>query len=101
MSSTEPHAEERASWNFVEIGASGRHWQRREIVEALRADPGERPRVRDLAVHALSPDAVLITYRAESSTPEQGASLRASLWLRDAHGWRMRFHQGTPAAQSR
>jgi ribonuclease HI len=86
---------------FVEIGASGRRWERREIVEVLRADPGESPRVSDLAVQALSPDTVLVTYRAERSTPEQDASLRASLWLRDAHGWRVRFHQGTPAARSR
>ena len=35
---------------------------------------------------------VLVTYEA-------GASLRSSLWVRSDDGWRVLFHQGTPAAR--
>lgn len=33
----------------------------------------------------------------EALASQYGASLRSSLWVRDAGSWRLRFHQGTPA----
>jgi hypothetical protein len=38
---------------------------------------------------------VLVTYRAEPPEAD-GASLRSTVWVRDAGTWRARFHQGTP-----
>lgn len=46
-----------------------------------------------MVARPLTGDVVLVTYRAGHG----GAwSLRASVWQRDADGWRVRFHQGTP-----
>jgi ribonuclease HI len=75
--------------DFLEIGASGRAWDRASMIAALRADPGTGTRVTGLAVHLLAPGVALVTYRTERAA-------RASLWLRDGEGWRVRFHQGTP-----
>jgi hypothetical protein len=84
--------------DFYEVGASGRTWDRESIVAALRADPGRAPRVSEVTAHVVAADAVLVTYRAEHDPATGGrVSRRASLWLRDEEGWRVRFHQGTPA----
>jgi len=84
---------------FLEVGASGRVWDRASIIAALAADPGERAVVLALAVSMLSADVALVTYR--SRQPGGPTSLRASIWVRDEQGWRVRFHQGTaePAAR--
>ena len=49
--------------------------------------------ISDFAVRRLGADLVLATYRVASP-----ASLRASLWRLTDEGWRILFHQGTPAA---
>jgi hypothetical protein len=50
------------------------------------------PEVRggDIEAVAIADDVVLVTYRAADT-------LRSSLWVRGDDGWRVRFHQGTPA----
>lgn len=82
---------------FVEFGASGRVWDKASVLESLSADTGPSPTVSGLRSERLSGDAVLVTYRAQR--PGATASLRASVWLRDAEGWRVRFHQGTPTPE--
>ncbi|RFU21231.1 nuclear transport factor 2 family protein [Geodermatophilus marinus] len=79
---------------FREFGASGRVWDGEAIVRALGADPEVRGTAEAFEVVRLAEDVVLLTYRV---TGHRG-SLRSSLWVRDgAAGWRLRFHQGTPA----
>lgn len=81
--------------DFVEFGASGRVYDRAGTLAAL-ADMGARAKVveiSDFAVRRLGADLVLATYRVASP-----ASLRASLWRLTDEGWRILFHQGTPAA---
>jgi ribonuclease HI len=74
---------------FSEFGASGRHWRRAELIEALLAEDGfDPPEPTELAAQRLAADAILLTYR----TP---AARRSSVWLRVAGRWRLRFHQGT------
>ena len=77
--------------DFREIGASGRWWTRSEIVAALAADPGEHLVAEDVVARAAGDRAVLVTYAVPGS-------LRSSLWVRCADGWRVLFHQGTPIA---
>jgi hypothetical protein len=84
--------------DFVEVGASGRVWDRESIIAALREDPGRAPRVTALAAHAVATDVVLVTYRAHDRATGAPATMRVSLWVRDEQGWRVRFHQGTPIA---
>ncbi|HYI18770.1 MAG TPA: nuclear transport factor 2 family protein [Solirubrobacteraceae bacterium] len=80
---------------FEEFGASGRVWDRPGVVAALRGELGAPVSVACMESSLLAPGVVLVTYRAAPGAG--GASLRSSVWVRDAAGWRVRFHQGTPA----
>jgi ribonuclease HI len=79
--------------DFREVGASGRVFDRRAIVESLAAGGGTSAHASDFRAVRLGPDAVLLTYRTD--TP----SLRSSVWCRGEDGaWRMLHHQGTRGA---
>ena len=78
---------------FVEFGASGRRWQRGEIVAALAADPDyAAPMVLDLAGVSLAGGVVLVTYTSDDGMRR---CRRSSIWRRTTDGWRILFHQGT------
>jgi glyoxylase I family protein len=79
--------------DFVEVGRSGRAWDRAAILDLLAGPPDRDVRIADFAVTRLGGDVVLATY---STTPDP--ALRASLWIRRDGRWRIRFHQGTPRA---
>ncbi|MBJ7472099.1 MAG: DUF4440 domain-containing protein [Solirubrobacteraceae bacterium] len=82
--------------DFEEVGASGRHWHRDAIVDALAGEPGHGHETSQVDAHFVTPDAVLITYAARTLDEHHRVSRRSSLWIRDAHGWALRYHQGTP-----
>lgn len=79
---------------FEEFGASGRRWNRADLVAALAAEPGDVvPEADGFRAVWLADDAVLLTYRA--GRPDR-TSLRSSVWVRrPGDGWRLLFHQGT------
>lgn len=82
--------------DFWEVGASGRAFGKDEVLERLPQEQGIGFETSDMQAHVLAPDVVLVTYRASRSDANgRIESLRSSLWVRDAHGWRMRYHQGT------
>ncbi|MEV6766304.1 DUF4440 domain-containing protein [Streptomyces sp. NPDC051105] len=83
---------------FTEIGASGRRW---DAVSILTVTSGgsvsaESPvQVSEMSGTLLAPGVVHLTYFAD----HQGRRVwRSSLWRLTETGWRMYFHQGTPAA---
>jgi hypothetical protein len=84
---------------FVEVGASGRLWDRAAIVAALAsgeitdADPIDATEVAGVR---LADDLVHVTYvsRRTGGTPVR----RSSIWRRTDGTWRLYYHQGTPAA---
>jgi hypothetical protein len=83
--------------DFFEIGASGRRWDRPDIMDMMTAEQAaasaERAvAVSDLAGVRLADGVVLVTYTSEVG---QRRCHRSSLWLRTAAGWRVYFHQGT------
>jgi len=85
--------------DFDEFGRSGKHWSR----EASIAADGEAFEtvlpLPHLRVRALGPDAALLTYRSETTYPDDDMTLianRSSVWQRIEGEWRLRFHQGTP-----
>ncbi|HET8582626.1 MAG TPA: DUF4440 domain-containing protein [Jatrophihabitans sp.] len=81
--------------DFREVGASGRYWNRDDIIAALAADPGnEPPQITQPETTVLSDDLVLLTYLASRPTRH---TRRASLWRRMDGDWRIIYHQGTPA----
>jgi len=76
--------------DFVEFGNSVRVYRKADVVAMLAAHPPQAPvPIADLKVVELSPDAALAMY----STPR---SYRSSVWRREAPGFRIVFHQGTP-----
>jgi len=83
--------------DFVEIGASGRRYDKRGVIAALLAEATpRRATLTEFAAREVAPDVVLATYRV---LPEGApASLRCSLWRRRDDRWQLLFHQGTPVA---
>lgn len=80
---------------FQEIGASGRHWTRAEMIDALTAGdegPEERIPVVDITGTSIASDVVLLTY---VSDPQRRAARRSSIWRRTSGQWRLLHHQGT------
>ena len=84
--------------DFVEVGASGRRWDRPAMVAALGSgeitDP-EPIQATEVAGVQLADDLVHVTYvsRRTGGAPVR----RSSLWRRTDGTWRLYYHQGTPA----
>lgn len=90
--------------NFYEVGRSGRTYDRGTVIAHLAAQESQ-PVIEsgDFALSELAPGVALLTYRSAFSDPEHGRSyhaLRASVWVNNAGVWQMRYHQGTPAAET-
>jgi hypothetical protein len=90
--------------DFREFGSSGRFWTREAILEWMASEEAfPPPTVEDFAVGMLSPDVVLVTYRAVRDGAAEKArreTLRSSIWVRRAGGWQILFHQGTTVPAS-
>jgi len=75
---------------FIELGRSGRVFDKRQIVEALheeQRDPTDRASrsLTGFSARRLAPDVGLITYRIVRRTPdrpEATGALRSSIWKR-------------------
>ncbi|WP_435809284.1 DUF4440 domain-containing protein [Streptomyces longwoodensis] len=86
---------------FVEVGASGRRWSYEQMLAALPEMPGNAvngPRYvpSGMTGVVLAPGVVHLTYE---TTIEGRRARRSSLWRRlsEEAGWRMYYHQATPA----
>ena len=74
--------------DFVEVGASGRIWDREAVMRALgEEEPGAPPEVSDLAAADLADDAILVTYKTMTA---KRSAFRSSVWVR-THGLVGRF----------
>jgi ribonuclease HI len=84
---------------FLEIGASGRRWDRAAILDLLGVAPAEDVAIERFAAAPIAANAVLVTYRSVARRPGLPArsAWRSSIWIRGGADWRIRFHQGTPA----
>lgn len=81
--------------DFEEIGASGRLWSRKEMIEVLVDEAAAEAELEVLALSKVDDATALLTYR---SITRSGNALRSSLWSLADGQWRMRFHQGTREA---
>jgi len=83
--------------DFVELGSSGRVFNREQIIDAIQNEPMARRSLTGFDATLLAPDVALVTYRAirhsESANPI--CSLRSLIWKQTGGRWQMRFHQGT------
>lgn len=90
--------------DFHEVGRSGRPYDRATVLAYLAGAAAVPPTVSwgHQAV-LLAPGVAWLTFRS-AQRQDDGRwgldTLRCSLWLQDdAGGWRLRYHQGTPAAE--
>ena len=81
---------------FVEVGQSGRVWTRDEMLAALAASPAD-PSVEllEFSVDELAPTVWLARY---DTVGDGVRHHRSSIWIRSGDEFRMRYHQGTRAA---
>lgn len=88
--------------DFVEIGRSGTRYSRSQLLEALLSSTESAAiHAQGFAARPLAAGAVLLTYQSAQLCPDgtiQQHALRSSVWSREAAGWQILFHQGTPTA---
>ncbi|OKL53812.1 hypothetical protein BSZ39_07545 [Bowdeniella nasicola] len=82
--------------DFIEIGASGKRWDRASILDMLEREAAAPVtiEIENLEGRALSRDIVQVLWDCviEGRRPR-----RMSLWRRTETGWQTIYHQGTPA----
>lgn len=80
---------------FVEIGASGRRWDRESILALLAEESADHEpiRVTDLSARVLAPGVVQVFWDSDRGGRR---ARRTSLWQRTDAGWQQTYHQGTP-----
>ena len=78
---------------FVEIGASGRIWNRDDLIADVVASPRiAGTAVAEMSARHVTEDVIVVEYA--TSTPA-GIVRRSSWWRRRDGVWRCYFHQGT------
>lgn len=91
--------------DFHEVGRSGREYDRATVIRFL-AEEGGPPSVvsSDFRLFPMGSDVALLTYRSAHRRPDgtlETHTLRSSLWVKEGALWKLRYHQGTPAANPR
>ncbi len=83
---------------FIELGSSGRVYDRQMIVETMSQEVSGEVIIRDFEIRTISEDTVLVTYRSIGQSGDEAR--RSSLWVKGDDGWRIHFHQGTRIANN-
>lgn len=86
---------------FIEIGASGRRFNREQIIAELSQEQHQSSSIvgQRFSVNDISDSAKLLTYELfveDAQDPRSKHSRRSSLWVKTSEGWQIKFHQGTP-----
>lgn len=84
--------------DFLEIGASGRIYDKKKVLQEFLVKPSAHYSIMDFSMRLLTRDVVLVTYRTMKQEPSQNPpvhSLRSSIWKHIDNRWQMIFHQGT------
>lgn len=86
--------------DFFEFGRSGRIYTINDTLSAPKQDIDATLPLKNFAVHIIDENAVIVTYISQVQYDELEISNRSSIWIKTDDGWRLRFHQGTPAFDS-
>jgi hypothetical protein len=84
--------------DFVEFGASGKVWNKAQVIDDLKTETFVTRTLSDFDVRLLADNVVLATYLCSSGSSSEGAdsiSLRSSIWRKHLDDWHMVFHHGT------
>ncbi|MDN6304103.1 MAG: nuclear transport factor 2 family protein, partial [Brachybacterium sp.] len=85
-----PSAAELLHPSFTEVGASGRRFDREEILAHLA--PLGDVEAEEFIADEIAPGAVLLQYTTHEP---RGTVHRSSLWVQEKGRWLLRHHQGT------
>ncbi len=88
--------------DFKEIGQSGAHYTKQDILNLLSKARIIRYSMSDFHAQEIAPETILVTYKVEGRTVEDESSrfsVRSSIWQRRNSAWKLIFHQGTPLRQ--
>ena len=87
---------------FIEIGASGKVYDKNHIIESLPKESALKLRATDFKLRELSPEIQQLTYNLESSTGGNSTryTLRSSLWKNNNDKWQIIFHQGAALSKN-
>ena len=89
--------EKHLAHDFFEFGRSGRTYTRAQSLAVPRQATNAVLPLPSLSIRMLNQDTAHLTYFSAvtyDGVVEHGR--RSSIWSRVAHGWVIRFHQGTP-----
>ncbi|MEO6078125.1 MAG: DUF4440 domain-containing protein [Candidatus Andersenbacteria bacterium] len=85
--------------DFLEFGASGNRYGKKDILETLPSLDEVKYDATNMEMRELANNTILLTYSLTEETVKTGSmrySLRCSIWKNDNGNWQMIFHQGTP-----
>ena len=83
---------------FIEIGESGKQYNKQDILSALPMQTGLKFSLSDFKATEISSDVFLATFHLEkeiTKSREKIISLRSSIWKNKNGKWQIVFHQGT------
>ena len=88
--------------DFIEVGASGRQWDRDSILELLDQESTDDNAVpiefHDLRGRVIAPGVIQVSWDSRQGGRR---ARRTSLWCEREGGWQQIHHQGTPFAGDR
>jgi hypothetical protein len=76
--------------DFIEIGQSGRLYNKRDIIDELEKAPPSTAIFFDFDIRALSDVLILATYKSTNATR---TVQRYSLWEKTSGDWRILYHE--------
>ena len=77
---------------FEEIGASGRIYNKDELLESLPKQPGPTYELSSFRFEEIGEDHVLLKYESRVAGKR---ALRSSIWVKESGSWKLLHHQAT------
>ncbi|HET9181713.1 MAG TPA: nuclear transport factor 2 family protein [Candidatus Angelobacter sp.] len=88
--------------NLVYVAYNGLVFNKAKLLTSMKYVDVNNYSIKNLKVRSLGPQAALATYDLDINAKVAGTKLphkqyASSVWLRNAGGWKLLFHQATPA----
>jgi len=82
---------------YMEIGASGKIYNKKETIDLLVSSKPYEIAATDFTLNQLSSELMQLIYRANDNANSKTGrkTIRNSLWKKNGDDWQMLFHQGT------
>ena len=92
---------------FVEIGASGKFYNKAQILDALPSQDTSVYEIQDFHARPIDPPTPYTksihthyTLKAKYAEGTTSMSRRSSIWVLEQGDWQLKFHQGTPISDA-